>query len=309
MHPVLSVIVPVFNEQEVLPETHKRLTGVLRALGEPYEIIYVDDGSRDRSAALVTEFCQADPNARLISFSRNFGQQAANSAGLAHASGDAVVFIDADLQDPPEVIPAMLEKWREGYEVVYGKRASRAGETVLKKLTSAMYYRFLKLMSNTDIPLDTGDFRLMDRKVVDALKGMNERNLYMRGLVSWVGFRQTGVEFEREARFAGETKYSLRKMLQLAINGITAFSNQPLKLATFMGALFLLVGVCCGLFTLIRAPQQGSGGVITVIFLTQGVVLMILGLIGAYIGRIYEESKGRPKYIVRLLRNFDQPDD
>jgi len=307
---VYSVVVPVFNEEEVVLESYKRLKTVMDGLGEPYEIIFVNDGSKDRTAYIINEICETDKNVKLIDFSRNFGHQIAITAGMDYSSGKAVVVIDADLQDPPELIPRMAEKWKEGYDVVYGKRIQRKGETFFKKFTAKVFYRFLRTMTEVDIPVDTGDFRLIDRKVCDALKSINERNRYVRGLISWLGFKQIGVEFVRDKRFAGETKYPLKKMMKFAFDAITSFSYKPLKLASYTGLLlsffsfiYLLVVLYQKLFT--DKTIQGWASTMAVSLFFNGIVLIMLGIIGEYIGRIYDEAKGRPLYIVRQTRNMD----
>ncbi len=306
---VISVVVPLYNEEEVVQESYKRLKGVLESLQEPYELIFVNDGSRDATPAIVRSICSSDPSVRFIDFARNFGHQTAITAGMEHASGEAVIVIDADLQDPPEVIPEMIAKWREGYDVVYGKRIERKGETFFKRFTSAVFYRLLKSLTDVDIPVDTGDFRLIDRKVCDALKGIKERNRYVRGIISWLGFKQTGVEFVREKRFAGETKYPLKKMLRFAFDAITSFSFKPLKLASYVGVTvslggfaYLMVVLYLKLFT--NHTVTGWASVMAVSLFFNGVVLMMLGIIGEYIGRIYDEAKARPLYVVREMLNF-----
>ena len=247
---------------------------------------------------------------RLLSFSRNFGHQTAITAGMDAASGQAIVVIDADLQDPPEVILEMIAKWKEGYDVVYGQRISREGETWFKKLTAKAFYRILKSLTSVDIPVDTGDFRLIDRKVCDVLSSLTEKNRYVRGLVSWVGFRQTAVRFHRKERFAGETKYPLKKMLKFAMDGITTFSYKPLKLTTYVGFLvsfcsfiYLLVVICLKLFT--DRTVSGWASTLSVSLLFNGVILMMLGIIGEYIGRIYDETKNRPLYVIRERKGFN----
>lgn len=236
-----SIIVPMYNEEAVIEHTYERLKVVMDSAGQPYELIFVNDGSKDRTVELMKRIGDLDPNVRLIDFSRNFGHQIAISAGMDYAQGDAIIVIDADLQDPPEVILDMIDKWKEGFEVVYGRRLKRKGETLFKKLTAMAFYRVLRSMTNVDIPLDTGDFRLIDRKVCDVLRGLKEKNRFVRGLISWIGFRQTSVEYVREERFAGETKYPLRKMIRFALDGITSFSYKPLKIATYLG-FFLSLG-------------------------------------------------------------------
>lgn len=307
--PNYSVVVPMYNEEEVIPRTYRRLKGVMDGTGEPYEFVFVNDGSRDRSAEIVKELCQTDPNVRLIDFSRNFGHQVAISAGMDYAQGKAVIVIDADLQDPPEVIPDMIRKWKEGYDVIYGKRLKRKGETVFKKTTALMFYRLLRSLTSVDIPVDTGDFRLIDRKVCDALSGLKEKNRFIRGMVSWVGFNQTSVEYVREERAAGETKYPLKKMIRFALDAITSFSYKPLKLATYIGFvlslssfLYLLIVLYQKLFT--NSTEPGWASIIAINLFFNGIVLLMLGVIGEYIGRIYDESKNRPLYIVKETKGF-----
>jgi len=409
-----SVVVPVYNEEAVVAETYRRLKHVMDSLGRPYEIIFVDDGSCDRTWDILSSFCESDKSAKLIGFSRNFGHQAAITAGMDYSSGRAVVVIDADLQDPPELIPEMLKRWREGFDVVYGVRSRREGETLFKKATASLFYRLLRRMTDVEMPLDAGDFRLVDRKVCDALKKIPERNRYVRGLISWLGFRQTGIEYVREKRFAGNTKYPLKKMLKFACDGITSFSYQPLRLANWCGVLvacvsivFLLASLFISQFRL-AAPYEGTGMTgqaavdtvdqnaadvvdrgggntadqsatdtsgqanedtgrqiddnafdqnvadtfrqtvadkadmsapdqqdtvnssndhdsgalsrgykdssdvnvsifIAVSMLINGIVLITAGIIGIYVGRIYDEVKGRPLYVVKETRNFDDP--
>ncbi len=310
---VISVVVPMYNEELVVFESYKRLKEVMESLNEPYEMIFVNDGSQDATPDILRRICEADPTVHFIDFSRNFGHQTAISAGMDYSSGDAVVVIDADLQDPPEVIPEMIAKWREGYDVVYGKRAERKGETVFKRATSAVFYRVLKSLSDVDIPVDAGDFRLIDRKVCEALKLVKERNRYVRGIISWLGFRQTGVEYVRDKRFAGETKYPLKKMLHFAFDGITSFSIKPLKLSSYVGGVvsfagfaYLLVVIFLKLFT--DHTVEGWASVMAVSLFFNGVILMMLGIIGEYIGRIYDEAKGRPLYVVREILNFSTSD-
>jgi dolichol-phosphate mannosyltransferase len=310
---VYSIVVPMFNEELVIEESYKRLKSVLDGFKEPYEIVFVNDGSRDKTGDIIRGICEKDPNVKLVDFSRNFGHQIAITAGMDHTVGQAIVVIDGDLQDPPEVIAEMAAKWREGYDVVYGKRASREGETFFKKFTAKMFYRFLRKMTDVDIPVDTGDFRLIDRKVCDALKQVNEHNRYIRGLISWLGFKQTGVEFHRDKRFAGETKYPLKKMIKFATDGIASFSLKPLKLASTLGILLLFVS-CFYLFVaLIQAifswgVVPGWAPILAVNLFFDGVILVILGIIGEYVGRIYDEAKNRPLYMIRELKNI-KPED
>ena len=308
---VFSIVVPLFNEEEVINETYKRLKAVMDGMNEPYELVFVNDGSRDKTAELAREICAGDKNVKLINFSRNFGHQTAITAGMDYAVGDAVVVIDADLQDPPEVIPKMAEKWREGYDVVYGKRVQRKGETFFKKITAKFFYRFLRRMTEVDVPVDTGDFRLIDRKVCDALKKVSERNRYIRGIVAWLGFKSCPVEFVREKRFAGETKYPLKKMIKFASDAIMSFSYKPLKIATFLGFfvsvasfIYLLVMI---ILKLCGAMQTVPGwtSLLVVMLFFNGIILLVLGIIGEYIGRIYDEAKGRPLYVVAETINLE----
>ena len=304
--PIYSVIIPAYNEQEVIKETYTRLTAVMTGMGEPYELIFINDGSNDHTAQIIAGFCEQDSSVRLINFTRNFGHMPAISAGMEHARGQAIFVIDADLQDPPELFPQMAEKWKEGYHVVYGKRIKRKGESFFKRLSAKLFYRFLRRMTSVDLPPDTGEFRLIDRKVCDAVNKLPEKNRYIRGLVSWVGFKQIPVEYEREKRFAGMTKYPLRKMLSFAMDAITSFSYKPLKLATTLGFsisifsfLYILYVIYQHFFT--DRTIAGWTSTIAAILLTQGIVLMILGLMGEYIGRIYTELQNRPNYIIQEI--------
>ncbi|NPA31798.1 MAG: glycosyltransferase family 2 protein [Chloroflexi bacterium] len=302
--PTFSVVVPVYNEVESLPELHRRVRAVMEDLGEPWELVLVDDGSRDGSTDLIRELQAQDPeHVRPVIFARNFGHQIAVTAGLDYARGQAVVVMDADLQDPPEVIPDLVEKWRAGYQVVYAVRQAREGETWFKRATAALFYRLIRRITNVEIPLDTGDFRLMDRRVVEVLRRMRERHRFLRGMVAWVGFRQIGVPYKRAPRFAGETKYPLRKMLKFALDAITGFSYFPLQLATYMGflsaglAIIAIPIVAVARMTGVQAFYGQASTLIAVLFLG-GVQLISLGILGEYVGRIYDEIKGRPLYVV-----------
>lgn len=307
---VCSVVVPLYNEEEVIGETYKRLTAVMEGENIPYEIVMVNDGSRDATEELARAICAADKRVKLINFSRNFGHQTAITAGMDAAGGQCVVVIDADLQDPPEVIPEMLEKWRSGIDVVYGKRISREGETFFKKFTAKMFYRTLNKMTDVDIPVDTGDFRLIDRKVKEALLQVREHNRYVRGIVSWLGFKTAPVEFERRKRFAGTTKYPLKKMLKLAKDALLSFSFKPLKLAAGTG-IFL---VCASIIYLIVALILGICGVLgtvglmfvvlAVALLFQGITLITIGIQNEYMARMYDEARARPLYLIRDRVNF-----
>jgi glycosyltransferase involved in cell wall biosynthesis len=308
---LLSVIVPCMNEEEVLRQTHQHLIGVLQKSPLNFEIIYVDDGSSDSTLDVLRELQTGDERIRVIRFSRNFGHQVAITAGLEHASGDAVVIIDADLQDPPEVIVEFLEKWLDGYDVVYGVRMERDGESAFKQGSAKVFYRFFSHMSDTQMPLDTGDFRLLDRGVVDALISMPERDRFVRGMVSWLGFSQIAVPYHRASRAAGTTKFSLFKMIRFALDGIFSFSVLPLRLATWTGfaasgvAIAGIVAVLLERFFQVPGLVKGwSSAVIGELFIG-GVQLVCLGIIGEYVGRIYGESKRRPLYVVRQRMGFE----
>ncbi len=299
-----SVIVPVYNEEEVIHTTVSRLKQVMNQLNDSYELIFVNDGSRDQTLSILKEYFQGDSSVKIIDFARNFGHQIAITAGMDAARGDAVIVIDADLQDPPELIFSMIEKWKEGYEVVYAKRTKRIGETFFKKYTASLFYRTLRALTDIDIPMDTGDFRLIDRKVCDQMAQLHEKNRFVRGLVCWVGFRQTAVEYERDERLVGESKYPLKKMLKLSLDGITSFSYKPLKLASYAGVLLSLAGFLYMLYVIYlklftNSTILGWSSVIVIQLLFSGIVLLIMGMMGEYIGRIYDETKARPLYIVR----------
>ena len=309
MHPVYSIIVPCYNEEAVLKETHKRLTQVLSGMGEPYEIIYVNDGSRDKTGAILRELAAGDPCVRAVMFARNGGHQIAVSAGLDYACGDAVVIIDADLQDPPEVIPALAEKWKDGAQVVYAQRNKRAGETAFKKWTASAYYRLINGLTGGMVPRDTGDFRLVDRQVADVIRGMPEHNRFLRGMFAWAGFRQEAVRYDRDKRFAGETHYPLKKMLKLAADGVFSFSVKPLKAILGLG-LFLLGAGGLALLILLILLLCGRGGglwwLAGLMTLLTGFVLSALGIVGEYVARIYDEALDRPLYVVAETLGFDQ---
>ena len=309
-----SVVVPVYNEEDVIVETYRRLSALMSRTGEAFELIFVNDGSQDGTEALIDDICRCDGRVKLINFSRNFGHQIAITAGMDYAGGDAVVIIDADLQDPPEVILQMIEKWKEGYDVVYGKRKRRIGETRFKRATAKLFYRLLRLLTTVDVPVDAGDFRLIDRKVCAVLNGLKEKNRYVRGLVSWVGFRQTAVEYVREERFAGKTKYPLRKMTAFALDAITSFSYKPLKIAIYLGFTrsllgfgYLLIVLYQRLFT--DTTIAGWSSIVAMNLFFHGMVLAIIGIMGEYVGRIYDESKNRPLYIVKDVRNGGDADE
>jgi glycosyltransferase involved in cell wall biosynthesis len=299
-----SIIAPIFNELDNLAELYRRVNEVMSKLEGTWELILVDDGSTDGSTERILEMAKQDKHIKPVIFARNFGHEAAITAGWDNAGGDAVVIIDADLQDPPEEIPELIEKWREGFEVVYAVRAEREGETWFKKMTAALFYRIVRRITDVNIPLDTGDFRLMDRKVVDVLKTMRERRRFPRGMSAWVGFKQIGVPYKRAARHAGVTKYPFNKMVKLALNGITGYSYFPLQMATYFGfAAAGLAIIAIPVVIIMRLVGHGAflgqaTTLIAVLFLG-GVQLIFLGVLGEYLGRIYDEVKGRPLYIVR----------
>lgn len=308
---LLSVIVPCFNEEAVIEHTHARLTAALGAITADFEIIYVDDGSRDRTAELLHQIQKEHRQVRVLRLSRNFGHQVAASAGIDYASGDAVVLIDADLQDPPEAIADMVAKWREGYHVVYGQRIDRTGESRFKLWTAHAFYRLINRLSEVPIPLDTGDFRLMDRSVVDALKKMREKHRMLRAMTSWVGFKQIAVPYNRSERFAGESKYPLRKMIGFALDGIVSFSAIPLKIVTSVGLAFSalsVIGILYAVAQRLLTDNWVPGW--TLIFITVlligGLQFIFLGVMGEYIGRIYSEAKDRPLFLVMEELGFDK---
>ncbi len=313
MNPVLSVVVPVYNEQEVIAQTLKRVRQVVDGMTVEYGILFVNDGSRDNTLQILRPACEADKRLKLINFSRNFGHQTAITAGMDLASGDAVVIIDADLQDPPEVIPDMFALWKDGYEVVYGKRIHRKGETFFKKATARLFYRFLSAMTDVNIPVDAGDFRLIDRKVVEALRRTPERNRYVRGLIGWLGFKQTAYEYVREERFAGTTKYPLRKMIKLAVDAITSFSVKPLRIAGVLGLILSVLGFAYTVYVIIAKLcgavfSDGWASTICIVLLLGGFILVMLGIMGQYIGRIYDEVRARPLYLISETVNLEGKD-
>lgn len=312
--PTLSLVIPVFNEEETLPELRRRLEGFLGALGESWEVVFVNDGSKDGSLGQLRALASEEPRYKVVSFSRNFGHQLAITAGLDFADGTAVVVMDADLQDPPEVVKDMLARWREGYDVVYGVRSKRHGETLFKKVTAAAFYRLLRAMLGFEVPVDAGDFRLMSRKVVLTLRSLRERHRFVRGMVAWIGFRQTSVLYERPGRFAGETKYPLSKMIRFAIDGITSFSIVPVRLATWLGLLSGLAAVGIGLWAMIQKLTGGTvvlgwTTIMMMIALCSSAQLLMTGVLGEYVGRIYEEVKRRPLYTLEETLNLDGAGD
>jgi len=309
MEPTFSIIAPIYNEECCLDELYRRISEVMDQTHEPWELVLVNDGSRDSSPEIIRKLAANDKRVRPVMFARNFGHQIAVTAGLDYSRGQAVIIIDADLQDPPEVILEMIEKWRSGAEVVYAVRGERVGETWFKKFTASLFYRIIFSITDVKIPLDTGDFRLMDRKVVNVMNTMREHHRFLRGMSAWVGFKQEGVVYKRAARFGGETKYPFRKMLKLALTAITGFSYFPLQLATYLG--FVTAGIAIlaiPIVAILRAMQSqaffGQASTLIAVLFLGGVQLISLGILGEYVGRIYDEVKGRPLYIVS-----EPPDD
>jgi len=301
--PTFTIIAPIYNELENIPELYPRLRDVMDQTGQDWELILVDDGSTDGSTQVIHKLAENDERVRPVIFARNFGHQIAVTAGIDYSRGDAVIIIDADLQDPPEVILDLIEKWREGFEVVYAVRKEREGESWFKKTTAAVFYRLIHAITNVDIPLDTGDFRLMDQKVVSVLKNMREKHRFLRGMSAWVGFKQTGVEYKRKPRYAGESKYPISKMVQFALNAITSFSYFPLQVATYIGFIaaglsVLAIPVVALLRLTTGTALFGQATTLIIVLFLGGVQLISLGIIGEYIGRIYDEAKDRPLYIV-----------
>lgn len=309
---LISAVVPCYNEEAVIRETHERLSATLGQLsGFDYELIYVDDGSRDETLRLLHELQAGDKRARVVALSRNFGHQIAVTAGLEHAAGDAVVVIDADLQDPPEVILEMVARWQDGYDVVYGVRTDREGETQFKLWTAKLFYRLINQLSKVQIPLDVGDFRLMNRRVVEAMLRMPERDRFLRGMVSWVGFRQVAVMYKRQPRHAGASKYPLFKMLAFAMDGVVSFSFAPLRVAIWTGFAAIALAFAGIIYAVLlrfltNDWVRGWASIFVAVLFMSGVQLVSLGIIGEYVGRIYGEVKKRPLYFVRERHGFDE---
>ncbi len=306
-----SIVVPLYNEEEILPLLVERLQEIMTELDGPAEVVMVDDGSGDRTFELARAASAKDPRFKVIQFSRNFGHQIAITAGMDATSGDAVIIMDADLQDPPDVIPQMVEKWREGYEVVYGRRQRREGERQFKTLTASMFYSLLHRIADIDTPVDVGDFRLVDRKALDAFLRMRESNRYVRGMFSWVGFRQVAVPYVREQRQAGSTHYTLRKMGMLASNGIVGFSTAPLRLALGTGVFLAFAAVLYGMAAISlklagSSLVPGYASLLCAITFLSGIQLIVIGMVGLYVGRIYDESRARPLYLVRETHGFEE---
>ena len=312
--PTLSLVLPVLDEEQVIPELHEQLQELLRAIALDAEVLFVDDGSRDKTFELLQALAEKDGRYSVLSFSRNFGHQMAITAGVDHARGEAVVVMDADLQDPPAVVLEMITKWRAGYDVVYAKRRSREGETISKKITAAVFYRLFAAMIPIEVPLDTGDFRLMSRRVVLTLRALRETHRFVRGMVSWVGFKQTAVLYDRPARFAGETKFPLRRMVRFAMDGITSFSVLPLRVSTYLGFTVATLSIAYAVWAVIvhfvlHQTVPGWTATVVLIALLSSVQLLMIGILGEYVGRIYEQVKGRPLYVVRDRVNLKKDDD
>lgn len=308
--PVFSVVVPLFNEADSLPAFIARTKAVMKKVGETWELVMVDDGSKDRTAEILLQHALHDKHIRPVLLARNFGHQIAVTAGMDYSNGSAIILIDADLQDPPEVIPELIANWRDGYEVVYAQRRQRKGESFFKRFTASFFYRLINRITDIDIPLDTGDFRLMDRKVVDVLNHMREHHRFLRGMSAWVGFRQVGVPYDRAPRFAGETHYTLGRMVRLALTAITGFSFFPLQLATYVG--FISAGIALVAIPVVIALRLmgsqaffGQASALIAVLFFGGAQLISLGILGEYIGRLYDEVRDRPLYILR--NNPDQP--
>jgi glycosyltransferase involved in cell wall biosynthesis len=310
---LLSVVVPAYNEQEVLSEFHRRLDEVLAELPMSVEIVYINDGSEDQTLSLLHELHQKDERVAIVDLSRNYGKEIALSAGLRQASGDAVVVIDADLQDPPELIPKLIEHWNQGYDVVYAQRTRREGETWLKKATAGAFYRLMQRVGHVKLPRDTGDFRLLSRRAVNALNSMDEQHRFMKGLFTWIGFRQVAVPYDRDPRYAGETKWNYWKLWNFAIEGLTSFTIAPLKFATYLGLLTAFGAFVFAIYTIIKTlifgnPVPGYPSIIVIMLFLGGVQLMAIGVLGEYVGRIFTESKRRPLYFLNeyLPRRADK---
>jgi dolichol-phosphate mannosyltransferase len=305
---LISVVVPVYNESETIETFYDRATRALEAIdGFDHEIVFVNDGSSDDSYEKLSRLAAVDPRVCVLKFSRNFGHQIAITAGLDYAHGDCVAVIDSDLQDPPEVIRAMVDKWRDGFDVVYGVRAERDGEGKMKLLTASLFYRLLGRLTTIKIPVDVGDFRLMSRRAVDQLKQLREKDRYVRGLVSWIGFKQTGVHYHRDKRYAGETKYPYRKMIKFAVDGITSFSTAPLKLASWMGYIAALLAIVYLISVFVQKllgfTVDGWATIMVALLFLGSVQLICLGILGEYLGRIFNEVKPRPMYVVEEVRS------
>lgn len=303
---LISIVLPVFNEEAGIQATIDTLLNYIEQQEEKYELIFVDDGSKDKSVAIIKRALAQNDHIKLVEFSRNFGHQLAITAGLEYTKGDAVVVMDADLQDPPEVIPQMIKKWHEGYQIVYGKRMQRDGETIFKKFTAKMFYRTFQKLATINMPLDTGDFRLMDRRAVQQLLKLHEKDPFVRGQVTWIGFKQTSVLYHRQERIAGETKYPLSKMIKLAVDGITSFSMKPLHFVNLFSVLPLASGVfSLGYLIATNSYSFASIGV-TVLLFTLGLLMLSIGILGSYLGRVLDQVNNRPRYIVSKTEGFEE---
>ncbi len=305
--PLLSIVAPVYNEESVLPEFHRRLSSVLGGIDGLCEIVYINDGSRDGTLALLGKLHRDDPRVAVLNLSRNFGKEIALTAGLDHARGEAIVVIDSDLQDPPELIPDLMARWREGFDVIYATRIARGGETFLKKYTAKQFYRVMKFMSRVEIPADTGDFRLLSRRAADALCQLREQHRFMKGLFAWIGYPQTSVLYQRDPRFAGETKFNYWKLWNFAIEGITSFTTAPLKVASYLGMVTAAVSFLYAIWIVYKTlrfgdPVAGYPSMMAIVLFLGGVQLTTLGIIGEYLGRMFNESKQRPLYLIESYR-------
>ncbi len=310
---IVTLIVPVYCEEEVIEECYKRIKSVMDSLTNyGYELIFINDGSTDNTLNILKNIVAQDKRVKIINFSRNFGHQIAITAGLDKAESDAAIIIDADLQDPPELIPEMIKKWEEGYKIVYARRVTRKGERKFKLWSASIFYWVLKKLTDIKIPLNTGDFRLIDKRVVRELRKIKEKNRFVRGLSSWVGFQQVGIEYEREKRFAGKTKYPLKKMISFALDGILSFSQKPLKIALNIGFISILLGIVMIIYVFIgkiffpAITMPGWASILIAVVFFGGVQLFTIGIIGEYIGRIYDETKNRPLYIIEDEVNFEK---
>ena len=309
----ISLVIPMYYEEQVAEECYRRTRNVLKSIEEyDYEIIFINDGSKDKTLEILETIAKEDNKVKVISFSRNFGHQSAVTAGLKYATGDAIIIIDADLQDPPELIPDMLKYWENGYDVIYGKRKKREGESAFKLLTAKVFYETLNKLSDVEIPKDTGDFRLVDKKVVDVVNNLPEHNKFLRGLFSWVGFRQYAYEYERKERFAGKTKYPLKKMMKLAKDGIFSFSTKPLKIVGGLGIISVIISIAILIYAILSYAYSwnnltpGWTSIMCTITFLGGVILLSVWMLGEYIGRIYEETKQRPQYIIEKAININK---
>jgi len=308
---MISIVVPVFNEQDVLPQFYQHISKVIVQINMPYELIFVNDGSSDKSSEIIEEIIKNDNNVKSVEFSRNFGHQSAIAAGLYYARGDAVIALDADLQHPPELIPELINKWQQGYDVVYTCRKDTANSNIFKKYSSTFFYKVINSLSNVNIPAGAADFRLMDKKVVEAFRSINENRLFIRGLVSWMGYRQIGIAYDAPARYAGNSKYSLIRMVRLAVDGITSFSSIPLYISTVFGIIISMLSFIYAAYTIYswlftNRNIEGWTSLMFVILFMGGIQLMTIGILGTYLGRIYDETKGRPRYLVRNAYGFSK---